>query len=60
MNANQRAWLLIEGNKLKYITKKHIMAITIDRSIARVRVAPMNMPSHVNAMMPLRGIATAQ
>ena len=60
MNANHSAWLLIEGKSVKYRVKNIAIAVAIDTSMARVRVAPINIPSHVNAINPLNGIATAQ
>ena len=60
MKANHNAWLPIDGNKVKYITKKHTIAVAIDNSMARVRVAPINIPSQVNAINPHNGIDIAQ
>jgi hypothetical protein len=48
------------GYSVKYITKKHTIAVAIDINMARVRVAPMKIPSQVNAANPHNGIAIAQ
>ena len=60
MKDSHTAWFKNVSNSAKYNKKNETDAVNIDNSMARVRVAPINMPSHVNVTNPASGIAAAQ